>query len=96
MLNAGETISIKAYGYMIEKVVSMTEILKTNLGELNQETVFLSQPREQRFEDKEEDEAKRKGRHTGYGKRRGTREARFPSKVIWMRRMRVLRRLLRK
>jgi large subunit ribosomal protein L19e len=30
------------------------------------------------------------------GKRRGTREARFPTKVIWMRRMRVLRRLLRK
>jgi large subunit ribosomal protein L19e len=41
-------------------------------------------------------EAKRKGRHTGTGKRRGTREARFPTKVIWMRRMRVLRRLLRK
>merc|ERR1711934_339546 len=41
-------------------------------------------------------DAKRKGRHTGFGKRRGTREARFPSKVIWMRRMRVLRRLLRK
>jgi len=41
-------------------------------------------------------EAKRKGRHMGFGKRRGTREARFPSKVLWMRRMRVLRRLLRK
>jgi len=41
-------------------------------------------------------EAKRKGRHMGPGKRRGTREARFPTKVIWMRRMRVLRRLLRK
>jgi len=41
-------------------------------------------------------EAKRKGRHTGYGKRKGTREARFPSKIIWIRRMRVLRRLLRK
>jgi len=41
-------------------------------------------------------EAKRKGRHTGFGKRRGTREARFPSKIIWLRRMRVLRRLLRK
>jgi len=40
--------------------------------------------------------AKRKGRHTGFGKRRGTREARFPSKVIWVRRMRVLRRLLQK
>merc|ERR1712115_644768 len=40
--------------------------------------------------------AKKKGRHTGFGKRKGTREARFPSKVMWMRRMRVLRRLLRK
>eukprot|EP00741_Cyanophora_paradoxa_P020002 tig00021181_g19305.t1 len=41
-------------------------------------------------------EAKRKGRHTGTGKRRGTREARLPTKVLWMRRQRVLRRLLRK
>merc|ERR1719168_87374 len=40
--------------------------------------------------------AKRKGRHMGPGKRRGTREARFPTSVIWMRRQRVLRRLLRK
>lgn len=40
--------------------------------------------------------AKRLGRHSGHGKRRGTREARFPSKVIWMRRQRVLRRLLRR
>ncbi|KAI3819194.1 hypothetical protein L1987_13019 [Smallanthus sonchifolius] len=41
-------------------------------------------------------EAKRKGRHSGYGKRKGTREARLPTKILWMRRMRVLRRLLRK
>jgi len=41
-------------------------------------------------------EAKRKGRHTGSGKRRGTREARMPQKVLWVRRQRVLRRLLRK
>jgi large subunit ribosomal protein L19e len=40
--------------------------------------------------------AKRKGRHTGLGKRRGTREARMPSKKLWIRRQRVLRRLLRK
>jgi len=40
--------------------------------------------------------AKRKGRHTGLGKRQGTREARLPTKVLWIRRMRVLRRLLRK
>lgn len=40
--------------------------------------------------------AKRKGRHTGPGKRRGTREARMPTKILWIRRQRVLRRLLRK
>ncbi|KAM3200527.1 60S ribosomal protein L19-1-like [Capsicum annuum] len=32
----------------------------------------------------------------GYGKRKGTTEDRLPTKVLWMRRMRVLRRLLRK
>ena len=32
----------------------------------------------------------------GPGKRRGTRNARMPFKVLWMRRMRVLRRLLKK
>ncbi|KAJ0978553.1 hypothetical protein J5N97_014027 [Dioscorea zingiberensis] len=40
-------------------------------------------------------EAKQKGRHSGYGKRKGTREARLPTKILWMRRMRVLRRLLK-
>lgn len=40
--------------------------------------------------------AKAKGRHTGYGKRKGTMNARMPFKVLWMRRLRVLRRLLRK
>ena len=39
---------------------------------------------------------KRKGRHTGMGKRHGTRNARMPEKVLWMRRQRTLRRLLRK
>ena len=41
-------------------------------------------------------EAKRKGRHCGHGKRKGTKDARMPQKVLWMRRQRVLRRLLRK
>jgi large subunit ribosomal protein L19e len=40
--------------------------------------------------------AKRKGRHTGTGKRKGTKEARMPTKVLWTRRQRVLRRLLKK
>ncbi|KAI9787579.1 MAG: hypothetical protein M1839_000110 [Geoglossum umbratile] len=39
-------------------------------------------------------EAKRAGRHTGFGKRKGSANARMPSQVVWMRRLRVLRRLL--
>ncbi|KAI9668452.1 MAG: hypothetical protein M1831_001206 [Alyxoria varia] len=38
--------------------------------------------------------ARRIGRHRGFGKRKGTKEARMPSEVMWMRRLRVLRRLL--
>lgn len=39
---------------------------------------------------------KRKGRHQGTGHRKGARDARMPSKVIAVRRTRVLRRLLKK
>lgn len=41
-------------------------------------------------------EQKRRGRHNGIGKRRGTKGARMPRHVLWLRRTRVLRRLLRK
>merc|ERR1711935_1091005 len=41
-------------------------------------------------------EARRKGRRTGAGKRKGTANARMPVKLLWIRRMRVLRRLLAK
>uniref|UniRef100_A0A2K5ZVR4 Ribosomal protein L19 n=1 Tax=Mandrillus leucophaeus TaxID=9568 RepID=A0A2K5ZVR4_MANLE len=40
--------------------------------------------------------ARRKGRYMGIGKRKGTANARMPEKVTWMRRMRILRRLLRR
>jgi large subunit ribosomal protein L19e len=40
--------------------------------------------------------AVRKGRHCGMGRRKGTAEARTPSKYLWIKRTRVLRRLLRK
>ncbi|KAF2101917.1 hypothetical protein NA57DRAFT_64571 [Rhizodiscina lignyota] len=39
-------------------------------------------------------EARRIGRHRGFGKRKGTKDARMPTQVVWMRRQRVLRRLL--
>ena len=41
-------------------------------------------------------EAKRKGRHMGPGKRKGTRNARLPQNIIWMRRLRILRRMLKR
>merc|ERR1719228_895028 len=41
-------------------------------------------------------EARRKGRHTGQGKRKGTKDARTSQKTLWMLRMRVLRRLLKR
>ncbi|KAJ1931648.1 60S ribosomal protein L19B, partial [Linderina macrospora] len=49
-----------------------------------------------RFRTRQHAAAKRLGRHSGYGKRKGTAEARMPTAVMWMRRMRVLRSLLRK
>ena len=39
---------------------------------------------------------KRKGRHMGIGKRRGTKNARMPEKILWIRKIRTLRRLLKK
>merc|ERR1711981_381523 len=38
--------------------------------------------------------ARRIGRHRGFGKRKGSKDTRMPSQVLWMRRLRVLRRLL--
>jgi large subunit ribosomal protein L19e len=49
-----------------------------------------------RFRTRKNIEARRKGRHMGHGKRKGTANARMPTKILWIRRMRVLRRLLTK
>ena len=38
----------------------------------------------------------RQGRHTGFGKRRRQVKARMPLKVLWIRRKRTLRRLIKK
>merc|ERR1712243_286746 len=45
---------------------------------------------------RENDAARRKGRHTGFGKRKGTKDARTSQKTLWIQRMRVLRRLLKR
>merc|ERR1712157_376565 len=40
--------------------------------------------------------SKRKGRHQGMGRRKGSKNARMPAQILWMRRARVLRRLLKR
>ncbi|KNC51433.1 50S ribosomal protein L19e [Thecamonas trahens ATCC 50062] len=45
---------------------------------------------------REHNRKKRLGRYTGFGHRKGTANARMPRKTLWIRRQRVLRRLLRK
>ncbi|CEO98386.1 Ribosomal protein L19 [Plasmodiophora brassicae] len=71
---------------------------RQNIRKLYRDGFIIRKPTaiHSRFRVNRRQEAKRKGRHMGPGKRRGTKDARFPQKVLWMRRMRVLRRLLRK
>merc|ERR1712080_35209 len=70
--------------------MSIRKLIKDGLV-IKRSTTIHSRSRARRFA-----ESKRRGRHTGYGKRKGTRNARMPTKILWMRRMRVLRRLLKK
>ncbi|KAG5463082.1 MAG: 60S ribosome protein L19-like protein [Olpidium bornovanus] len=71
---------------------------RRNVRKLIDDGLIIKKPHaiHSRFRVRRNAAAKRKGRHTGTGKRRGTAEARMPSQVLWMRRQRVLRRLLRK
>jgi len=71
---------------------------RQNIRQMIKDGFIIQKPNvvHSRFRTRRRHEAKRLGRHTGTGKRVGTREARFPSKVIWVRKMRVLRRLLKK
>jgi large subunit ribosomal protein L19e len=71
---------------------------RQNIRKLYADGLIVKKPTvmHSRFRVRETHAAKRKGRHTGPGKRKGTAEARMPSSVVWMRRQRVLRHLLRK
>ncbi|GJN92096.1 hypothetical protein Rhopal_005125-T1 [Rhodotorula paludigena] len=71
---------------------------RQNIRRLKKDGYIIVKPQvvHSRARTREYDAAKAKGRHTGAGKRKGTAEARMPTKVLWMRRQRVLRRLLRK
>ncbi|KAJ3138361.1 hypothetical protein HDU90_001324 [Geranomyces variabilis] len=71
---------------------------RQNIRKLAKDGLIIKKPEAaaSRSRVRERAAAKRLGRHTGPGKRKGTAEARMPTAVLWMRRMRVLRRLLRK
>lgn len=71
---------------------------RQNIRKLVKDGLIIKKPQiiHSRARVRKADEARKKGRHSGYGKRKGTANARMPEKTIWMRRMRVLRRLLRK
>lgn len=69
---------------------AIRKLLKDGLIRKNQVTIHSTE-RVKRYH-----EAKRRGRHQGHGKRKGKKGARMPAKVLWMRRQRVLRRMLKK
>jgi large subunit ribosomal protein L19e len=71
---------------------------RQNIRQLVKDTTIIRKPNivHSRARVNRRDAAKRKGRHTGFGKRKGTADARVPQKLLWMRRLRVLRRMLRK
>mmetsp|Transcript_16195 Transcript_16195/g.29277 ORF Transcript_16195/g.29277 Transcript_16195/m.29277 type:complete len:184 (+) Transcript_16195:73-624(+) len=71
---------------------------RRNIARLEKDGLIMKKPTvvHSRSRVRERNKAKSKGRHTGTGKRRGTANARLPFKVLWMRRIRVLRRLLHK
>ncbi|XP_021292258.1 60S ribosomal protein L19-3-like [Herrania umbratica] len=71
---------------------------RMDVRKLVEDSLIIKKPNvtHSRWRCRQAHEAKRKGRHSGYGKRKGTREARLPTKLLWMRKARVLRRLLRK
>merc|ERR1712070_162093 len=71
---------------------------RLNIRKLAKDGLVIKKPTKvhSRYSVRQHLAAKRKGRHTGTGKRIGCKDARMPTAVIWMRRLRVLRRLLKK
>ncbi|MCL4132193.1 UNVERIFIED_CONTAM: hypothetical protein GTU68_054706 [Idotea baltica] len=71
---------------------------RQNIRKLIKDGLIIKKPNNihSRARIRKKQEARRKGRHMGFGKRKGTANARMPRKVLWIRRMRVLRRMLKK
>ncbi|XP_045597689.1 large ribosomal subunit protein eL19 [Procambarus clarkii] len=71
---------------------------RQNIRKLIKDGLIIKKPHNvhSRARVRKNQEARRKGRHMGFGKRKGTANARMPQKILWIRRMRVLRRMLKK
>merc|ERR1712225_215514 len=71
---------------------------RLNIRKLAKDGLVIKKPTKvhSRYSQRKHLAAKAKGRHTGTGKRIGRKNARMPTAVIWMHRLRVLRRLLKK
>lgn len=102
-LPATYTTTIDTFGYFLRKVYKYSIFNSDccpgqNIRKLIKDGLIIKKPQiiHSRARVRIADEARRKGRHSGHGKRKGTANARMPQKTIWIRRMRVLRRLLRK
>ena len=82
----------------LNPLFSLFDVIGQNIRKLIKDGLIIKKPEavHSRARVRENTEARRKGRHSGFGKRKGTANARMPQKLMWIRRMRVLRRLLKR
>jgi len=71
---------------------------RTSVRKLVRDGYIIKKPQKihSRFRARQRAEEKKKGRHLGLGKRKGTSNARNPVKLLWMKKQRAFRRLLRR
>lgn len=71
---------------------------RTSVRKLIRDGFIIKKPQKihSRFKARQRRIERKKGRHLGLGKRKGTANARCPTKLLWMKRMRAIRRLLRR
>lgn len=71
---------------------------RANVRKLIRDGFIIKKPQKvhSRFRARKRAAEKKKGRHLGPGKRKGTKNARNPVKTLWMRKQRGFRRLLRR
>jgi large subunit ribosomal protein L19e len=71
---------------------------RTSVRKLIRDGYIIKKPQKihSRFRARQRAEQRKKGRHLGLGKRKGTSNARNPVKLLWMKKQRAFRRLLRR